>query len=132
MVIYFDIKYFIIPDYITLPLIPIGLFFSFLIKSPTFYSSLFAGVAAFGLTYFIAFCYERKYKQIGLGGGDIKYITAIATFTGVNGTFYILTISSASALLFFFITYCFKKSINVLPYGAFLAGAAIIYYILIK
>ena len=122
-VIYNDFKYYIIPDYITFTLFPLGIMFSYFTGNPYLISSVLTGLISFLFFFLIAYVYEKKYKEIGLGGGDIKYIASIGAFWGFDGLVIILLLSSFLALICYLGLYFLKKRVQYLPYGVFLALA---------
>lgn len=137
-IIFIDIKHFIIPDVISLPLIIVGIIFSFFVNDPGWKSGLSGAVAGFILFYSIAWIYIKLRGEIGLGGGDIKYLTAIGAFVGITGLFFVLFFSSVFALIaYLFSAWNNSKNLlkdsnkelkqKILPYGPFLAGASFLY-----
>ena len=131
VIIYIDIKRLIIPDYLSLPLIGLGIFFSFYTHEPGWKSSLMGMLVGFAIFYIIAWSYTKATRQIGLGGGDVKYLAGIGAFLGINGVAYVMLISSILALIAYLILRIVKgKSFHrVLPYGPFLAIAAFGYIV---
>jgi len=136
-IIFIDMKHFIIPDVISIPLIIIGIVISFFIGN--FKDSIAGALIGFISFFLIALIYYLMKKEEGLGGGDIKYITAIGAFVGVIGTLFVMFFASIIALFGYFIflkkTYdkqsSQKQNINqtipIIPYGIFLGISSILY-----
>ncbi len=119
----------IIPDSIDIPLIIIGIILAFFPMSDiTWKSSLMGAGIAFILFFGIGFIYAKLKKMEGLGGGDVKYLTAIGAFFGSPGVFYILFISAIIALIYI-LAMRIKRS-SFIPFGPFLALAAFVYFII--
>jgi len=102
-IIFIDIEHFIIPDVLSLPLIVIGMVFSFFIDEPGWVFALSGAIFGFLLFFMISFAYLKLKKEVGLGGGDIKYIAAIGAFVGIWGLLFVLFFSSLVALLYFLV-----------------------------
>jgi len=125
---YIDIRYFLIPDFVSLPMIALGLVFSFLLIQPGWKSCVYGVLFGFSLLLIVSLIYQRTKKEVGIGGGDIKYIAGIGAFWGLEGVFFIVFISSCIALIFFLIKARIKKnSEKGLPFGPFLTFASYIY-----
>jgi leader peptidase (prepilin peptidase)/N-methyltransferase len=140
-IIFIDLQHFIIPDVLSLPLIAIGLLFSVLTSSPGWLSALVGGGAGFLLFYLIALVYFRVKNEMGMGGGDIKYIAAVGTFVGIAGLLFVLFLSAFLALLFhLFLGIIHRKIVEtpieevsaenqnkIVPFGPFITIAAFLF-----
>ena len=152
-IIYIDIKKNIIPDWITLPLIILGVGFSIFSGSPNWVSSIVGAVFGYAVCWVFLIMYrfikrsvshlfassKDKWQSeiattaddIGLGGGDAKYLSAIGAFLGFQGVFIVLFMSSVIALIVFIIRMlCFKTIQKYLPFGPFLAISSILIILL--
>jgi len=104
-VIFIDAKHFIIPDVISLPMIVLGILFSFVVplpfteSLPGWQTSLNGAILGFSVFFAIAWFFKKVKKQDGLGGGDIKYIAGVGAFTGWVGVLFVLFFSSFLALI---------------------------------
>jgi len=137
--IFIDIEHFIIPDVLSLPLIVVGLGFSFFVKEPGWEYAVAGAVCGFLIFYGISFVYYKLKKEVGLGGGDIKYLTAIGAFVGFWGLLFVMFISSLVALAFFMVMAVVgyrpkvpadvSEQINAkaMPYAPFLTVATFLY-----
>jgi len=115
LVIFFiDLRHYIIPDVLSIPLFVVGMAFAFITKTHGWLSASIGSATGFILFYLIAFIYYKRKQQMGLGGGDIKYIAAIGAFTGFNGIIFTLFFSSFIALLY----YIFISIIKWRPAGS--------------
>ena len=132
VIIFIDIKRHIIPDVLSIPLIFIGIGFSFITPIPGWKSSVLGALVGFIIFYLIAWLYTRVTKQIGLGGGDVKYLSGIGAFLGIQGVGFVMFFSSVLALVTFTILLLFKnkRHVKILPYAPFLAVAAFGYLVL--
>jgi leader peptidase (prepilin peptidase)/N-methyltransferase len=137
-IIFIDIKHYIIPDVLSIPLVVIGLGLAFFTDEPGWMSSLLGSVVGFSLFYLIAFSYFKRKKVDGLGGGDIKLIAGIGAFIGVVGVFYVMFLSSFIALLVFSVKLILEHkrrtvsgedcaAQDIIPFGPFLVVATIVY-----
>ncbi len=126
LVIFFiDLFERIIPDVLSLPLIVIGLIFSFLPGSDiSWQSSLLGGAITFGFFYLIGLWYYFTRKKEGMGGGDIKYIAAVGTFFGPMNSLFVIIVSCAVALVVMLPLLKFKK--EYFPFGPFIVIGAYI------
>ena len=112
-----DFRTFILPNILTLPLIVIGLGFSY------WQSALTSGVigAVIGYTGFVAL--ELVYKKVrgkhGLGRGDAKLLAAGGAWCGWYGLPFIILIASASGLVHALLQR--KSEAPILPFGPHLA-----------
>lgn len=126
IIFFIDFFHKIIPDVLSLPLIPLGLIAAFHPANEIgFLSSLIGGASGFLLFYMIALVYSRLTGKMGIGGGDIKLIAGIGTFVGVSGILYTILSSSVLALLLILmIRHDLKKEF---PFGPFLIAGTLSY-----
>lgn len=129
IVIFFvDVFHQIIPDRISLPLIVSGLALALLPQSDVEIISSLAG-AVFGFLVFwaTAVLFEKITKKEGLGGGDIKLITAIGAYVGLAGSIFTIIVSSFLALTIMIAAGHDKQ--KHFAFGSFLISGAFIYII---
>jgi len=124
IIFFIDLFHKIIPDSLSLPLIPLGLIFAFLPYFDVNWKyALIGGASGFALFYTIALVYWAITKRMGMGGGDIKLIAGIGLFTGIVGVFFSIFVAALLALLVAIITR--KKFKNEVPFGPFLVVGAL-------
>jgi leader peptidase (prepilin peptidase)/N-methyltransferase len=145
-IIFIDIQHFIIPDVLSLPLIAIGMVFAVFTDYPGWMSAFVGGGAGFLLFYLIALIYYRLKNEMGMGGGDIKYIAAVGTFVGISGLLFVLFLSAFLALLFHLFMGLLQRKIvdtrieevstenqnKIVPFGPFITIAAFLFIIVGK
>ena len=126
IIFFIDLYHYIIPDKLSLPLIVIGLLFSFLPNIDIGWMS--AGIGAlsgFFIFLFTAFFFQKVTGKDSLGGGDIKLIAAIGAFLGVWGTLFTVLFSSLIALVILLIIKHDRK--EPFPFGPFLIAGSFVY-----
>lgn len=130
IVIFFvDIDFQIIPDSITLPGMIIGLAISFLPNSIGIISSLIGLAVGGGVLYLIAILGDWLFKKDSMGGGDIKMTAMLGAFLGWQKVVLIFFTGACLGLVASIIMMIVSKNIRstrVIPFGPFLATAAMI------
>ena len=94
-----DLRHFVLPNLLTLPLIPAGLAVAWLsdpARLPDHAIGAAAGFAAFAL---IGWLYRRLRGRAGLGRGDAKLLAAAGAWLGWPALPGVVVIAAASALL---------------------------------
>jgi leader peptidase (prepilin peptidase)/N-methyltransferase len=94
-----DLRHFVLPNLLTLPLIPAGLAVAWLsdpARLPDHAIGAAAGFAAFAL---IGWLYQRLRGRAGLGRGDAKLLAAAGAWLGWPALPGVVVIAAASALL---------------------------------
>jgi leader peptidase (prepilin peptidase) / N-methyltransferase len=126
---FIDLDHQIIPDVISLPGIPIGFICSYFIPWLSWLESLLGILLGGGLLLFIAWLYEVLAKREGMGGGDIKLLSMIGAFLGWKAVFPIIFFASLCGTLIGvpLMLVREKDSRFALPFGPFLATAAVVY-----
>ncbi len=129
IIFFIDLFHKIIPDILSLPLIVIGVLFSIFPQTDVnFKSSLFGSLFGFVIFLIVALLFRTITKKDGLGGGDIKYITAIGSFCGLQGSIFTIILSSGLGLItLMIIRHNLKKEF---PFGPFLVAGTFIYVFL--
>jgi len=114
----------LLPDALTLPLIPAGLLVSWLVEPASLADHLFgaaAGVAAFWL---MALLYRRLRGRAGLGGGDIKLASAAGAWVAWQGLPSVILVASLTGAIFAaarFLSGERPTGAALVPFGPFLA-----------
>jgi leader peptidase (prepilin peptidase)/N-methyltransferase len=128
IIAFIDFKHQLIPDLLSLPLILLGLIFGWLqAGTPGLWQALLGGAFGFLLFLLTALFYSKVRKVEALGGGDIKLMAALGTFSGWSGVLAITFLASLLALLVLLLMrHDYKKHF---PFGPFLIAAALFYLI---
>jgi leader peptidase (prepilin peptidase)/N-methyltransferase len=121
-----DFDHQILPDRLTFTGIIVGLVFSFFRSDITFIYSLFGVLAAGGLLFLIAFL-----SKGGMGGGDIKMMAMVGSFTGPILSISAIFLGALIALLSHLpgIVSGSTGMKTKLPFGPFLALASFLLWI---
>ena len=126
---FIDYDHRIIPDFITLPGIPIGFIATFGLPAVTWNSSLIGIAVGGGSLMAIAIGYRLLSGKNGMGGGDIKLLAMIGGFLGWQGVlFTIMTSSFLGTLVGIGVALHSGGGMKMaVPFGPFLAIGAIVY-----
>jgi leader peptidase (prepilin peptidase)/N-methyltransferase len=129
-----DLEHRWLPDVITLPGVGLGLVFSLVFPHLSFWEAL-AGVLAGGGGFFIlGWGYEKLTGKMGMGGGDVKLMALIGAFLGLKSLPLVILVSAALGSLVGLAAVLIRGDWRqggwrtaAIPYGPFLAVAALIY-----
>lgn len=117
-----DFKYLLLPNYLTYPLLLIGLLFAYFdVGLITFYDALFGAIYGYTLLSIPAAVYYLIKKRAGLGGGDIKLLAALGTWLPVTELVNLLLYASIVGITYFIIYKAIVRPIekNILvPFGS--------------
>ncbi len=124
-----DLKHYIIPDIISVSGIPVGIAASFFLPQLNWVDSLLGIAIGGGILYLVAWGYYTITKREGMGGGDIKLLAMIGAFLGWQAVPAVIFFSAAAGTIIGIAMMLFsnKGRHYALPYGPFLAGAAVFY-----
>jgi leader peptidase (prepilin peptidase)/N-methyltransferase len=126
-----DLEHMIIPDAISLNLIPIGMSAAILgiLPAMDWKSSLIGFVTGGAVLYVPALIYFLLRGVEGLGGGDVKLLAMMGAFLGPYGVIFVLLVSSLVGSVIGILGIIFRKtdSTTPIPYGPFIAGAGVLY-----
>ncbi len=129
VITFIDLDHQIIPDIISLPGIIIGFLFSFIPGGITWSDSIIGILLGGGLFYGVALLFYLLFKKEGMGGGDIKLLAMLGAFLGWKSVPFVIFASAlvgAIGGISFIIISKSKESVPI-PYGPYLAFAALIY-----
>jgi leader peptidase (prepilin peptidase)/N-methyltransferase len=118
-----DWKHFLLPDFLTLPLIPFGLFVIWLSEPSVLPHYLAGAVAGFVLMVLLRALYRRLRGREGMGLGDAKLLAAAGAFVAWEGLPSVILISSFAALVAALIQSVRKGGLSLtdpMPFGTFL------------
>ncbi len=124
-----DVDHYLLPDVFTLSGIVLGLIGALLNPERIFLDSLAGLLLGGGFLWSIAYLYTLLRKEEGMGGGDIKLIAWIGAVLGWKSIPFVILVASllgtAGGLLV--MTRQKKGLKSVIPFGPYLAAAAILY-----
>ena len=122
-----DLEHHLLPNAITLPGIVVGLAFS-LVTLPGPIASAVGILLGAGSLWLIAEAYYRYSGQEGMGGGDVKMLAMIGAFLGWKAVLVTLMLSSVVGAAVGLAIIAMRRGDMkyALPYGTFLAAAALI------
>ena len=129
VIIFIDAHHQIIPDVISLPGILIGFAGSFFNTLVSWQSAGLGVLFGGGFLYSFALGYYFLTKRDGLGGGDIKLLAMIGAFLGWQSLLFVIFASSVTGSIIGIgaMVKQGKGGQTKIPFGPFLAGAAIVY-----
>ena len=128
-VIFIDFQHQIIPDVISLPGIVLGFALSFVNPFVTWQDAGLGILFGGGSFYLVALVYYLLTKREGMGGGDIKLLAMIGAFLGWQSLPFVVFGSSLLGVVagVWAMVEQRKGGKTVIPYGPFLAMAALLY-----
>lgn len=124
MIFFIDLDHKLILDIHSYPLIVLGLLFALMGTIPVWHS-IIGAASGFIIFYAIALIYYYTKKIDGLGGGDIKFITAVGAFTGIAGTIFVIFFSSFIAII---VSFSLKRNKQEIAFGPYLVIATLLYF----
>jgi len=119
-----DLRSFILPDRLTLPLIVAGFVVAYAIGAEQLFHHLIGSAAGFGLLFLLGWLYRRFRGRAGLGLGDAKLLAAAGAWLGWAALPSVLLIAAVSALLGVAGWRLSGRTLGAgdpVPFGAFLA-----------
>lgn len=129
-----DLEHRWLPDVITLPGIALGLAFSLIFPHLAFLESLAGTLVGGGLFYSLMWTYEKLTGKMGMGGGDVKLLALIGAFLGIKALPLVILVSAALGSLVGIALVLISGQwrlggwrATAIPFGPFLAGAALLY-----
>ena len=128
-IFFIDLDFQIIPDFITLPGILVGLVVSLLPGGIGIVNAVIGLLVGGGSLYLIATLGDWLFKKESMGGGDIKMAAMLGAFLGWQKIALILISSAVIGLVVSLVIMMFSvhvRKTRVVPFGPFLAAAAIL------
>jgi leader peptidase (prepilin peptidase)/N-methyltransferase len=120
-----DFKYLMLPDFLTLPLVALGLAANWFLDPATLSAHMIGAALGFGAVMALRFLYERLRRREGMGVGDAKLLAAAGAWTSWEGLPSVLAIAAVSALIFALLRGARARRLSLVdsvPFGPFLAG----------
>ena len=121
-----DARHLILPDELTLPLIPAGLAVAWVLDPARLPHHAAGAVGAYVLVLGIRLVYRRVRRRDGIGLGDAKLLAAAGAWLGWAGLPSVLLVAAAGALLGHAVWAGVRRHglrDRELPFGPYLAGA---------
>ena len=121
-----------LPDTLTLPLIILGIAFSFFRYGITVWQSLVGMLLGGGIIYLVGIVGTKLFRKEAMGGGDIKLMAALGAFEGPIGILFVIFFAAFIGALFGGLGMLFtrdKKKTTEIPWGPYIAIAAIIVHL---
>lgn len=126
-----DVRHFLLPDALTLPLVPAGLVLGWAIAPETLIHHLIGSIAGFGFFAMVRAGHLRLRGYEGLGFGDVKLMAGIGAFLTWQGLPSVVLLAACTGLataLYRYARGCAPGFNGPLPFGAHLAlGAWIVW-----
>ena len=139
IIIFIDLKHFIIPNEITYTLIAIGFLKSFdptlnQYLFPNYINSLIGGGVGYSIIWIIIFVYKKLRNKEGMGLGDAKLLSALGFWFGWISIPFILFFSSIVALGFALPSLMNKSKTmsSQIPFGPYLVLGCVLYLSLLE
>jgi leader peptidase (prepilin peptidase)/N-methyltransferase len=121
-----DARHLILPDALTLPLIPAGLLVVGIAVPDRLGAHLVGAVVGFGVPLAVRLLYRRLRGREGLGLGDVKLLAGAGAWVGWQGLPWLLLIGAAATLACTLITAVVRRRLDAtapIPFGPFLCLA---------
>jgi leader peptidase (prepilin peptidase) / N-methyltransferase len=128
-----DRRSFLIPDWLSLPLIPLGLVAAGSAIDPRAHAfvpvhHVLGAAAGAGLLYLVALGYRRWRGRDGMGLGDVKLAAAAGAWVGLEPLAHVLLLACAGAFASLAVMALNGRAVAIvptmaLPFGTFLAPA---------
>jgi len=95
-----DLKYFLLPDFLTLPLIPAGLLATWIFNPPALLPNVIGVLAGYGFVVLLRFLYWRLRRREGMGLGDAKLLAASGAWVSWDGLPSVILLGALAGLVF--------------------------------
>ena len=121
-----DIRHFILPDVLTLPLIPAGLTATWLTSPALLPDAVLGAAAGFKSFWLVREGYYRLRGREGLGFGDVKLMAGLGAWLGWQSLASVVLIAAIAGLIVLLPTALRREEVTGLrlPFGAYLALGA--------
>ena len=129
---FIDLETFLLPDYLTIPLILIGILKSLLYPFPIDLINAIVGALVGFFALFITNAIYKLWRRVdGFGFGDFKLLAGLGAWFGATLVIPIIVVGALVALLTVGLLSCVGKRLNLqtmIPFGPALISATIIIY----
>lgn len=118
-----DLDRYLLPNWLTIPLILVGLAYSYML-GVGLGGALLGAIIGYGLIFGLALYWRKRFNKDGIGLGDAKLLAAGGAWLGVFSLAPVLLVSSGLTLLLVGLAKLSGHSMNaqsVLPFGPMLA-----------
>ncbi|MCL5125764.1 MAG: A24 family peptidase [Deltaproteobacteria bacterium] len=126
-----DLDKMIIPDAISVNGVWLGFLLSATGSIPymDWKLSLYGTVSGAVILYVPAYAYRLIRGSDGLGGGDIKLMSMVGAFTGIQGVIFTLFVASLAGCLVGLTGFIYRRisANSLIPFGPFISSSAIMY-----
>lgn len=121
-----DIRHFILPDALTLPLVPAGLAITWLTSPDLLADAILGTVAGFASFWLVRETYYRLRGREGLGFGDVKLMAGLGAWLGWQSLASVVLIAAIAGLVILLPLAMRREQVagQRLPFGAYLALGA--------
>ena len=126
---FIDYDFQIIPDVLSIGGLILGLLIAFMRPGFRFMDAFYGVLIGGGVLFIIAYGYQLVARREGMGGGDIKLLAMIGSFTGFKGVLFSLIGGSIIGSLVGIPLMLIKKENTkyAIPFGPFLSLCALIF-----
>ena len=128
-IFFIDAFHQLIPLVLSLPMVAVGLIFSFAQSSfrfkDFFWVYLLPTLLLFFFLYALALTWEKIFKKEGLGGGDVILIPALAAYFGAIHIPFVILLASILGIIYFLAFV--RKPNQVFAFGPFLAFTGVVW-----
>ncbi len=122
-----DAEFQLLPDFLTLSGIAVGIALSFFSAVRTPLSAVLGAAIGAGGLFAVAWVYEKVAKQEGMGLGDVKMLGMVGAFLGPSGVLVTVLLASVCGSLVGLVLIAARRGSMkmALPFGVFLALGAV-------
>lgn len=120
-----DIKSYLLPNFLTLPLIPVGIFQGWVL-SHNWIAGTIGAIAGYSVFVMIEYGFKKARGKDGLGRGDAKLLAAGGAWCGWSALPTIVLVGSCTGIIMALYMKYISKNTNTegwIPFGPFLAFA---------
>lgn len=121
-----DLRVFILPNAITLPLAPAGLAAAYFLLHADIWDHVIGAAAGGGALWLLEFVYRKIRGRVGLGMGDVKLVAAAGAWLGWFWISWLVLLATVLALAMILAMRAAGQKVTAtthIPYGAPLAAA---------